>query len=149
MRVGYRLTWPLAGIHLHNSKRVRVLLINNQGDILLVKSTYGTQKWELPGGGIARGEAPHDAAVREVYEETGIKLSQSNLKHLGKGRVSSRETGWPVMDVTFYKAAPAKVVIKVRRPLEIVDLQWFSRAKLPDDLGNCAKAALKLEVVKK
>ncbi|MBF4461084.1 MULTISPECIES: NUDIX hydrolase [unclassified Rathayibacter] len=27
--------------------------------------------WTLPGGGIDRGEAPADAAIREIFEETG------------------------------------------------------------------------------
>ena len=31
------------------------------------------RKWCWPGGGIKRGESPQDAAVRECYEETGIR----------------------------------------------------------------------------
>lgn len=31
-----------------------------------------TERWTLPGGGIDFGEHPHDAVVREVYEETGL-----------------------------------------------------------------------------
>ncbi len=30
--------------------------------------------WTLPGGGIDFGEAPSDAVVREVYEETGLAV---------------------------------------------------------------------------
>ena len=29
--------------------------------------------WTLPGGGIDRGEAPSSAAVRELWEETGLR----------------------------------------------------------------------------
>jgi 8-oxo-dGTP pyrophosphatase MutT (NUDIX family) len=31
--------------------------------------------WEPPGGGIEIGESPHEAAIRELYEETGYTES--------------------------------------------------------------------------
>lgn len=32
--------------------------------------------WEIPGGGIDRGETPVKAALRELYEETGIRAGK-------------------------------------------------------------------------
>ena len=37
--------------------------------------------WEIPGGGIDEGETPAGAAVREVYEETGWRIS-GEVNHL-------------------------------------------------------------------
>ncbi len=55
---------------------VRVMIINRQfsdGKIFLVKHRYG-DLWVLPGGQIKRGEAAENAAIREVFEETNIKI---------------------------------------------------------------------------
>jgi putative (di)nucleoside polyphosphate hydrolase len=36
----------------------------------------GEPVWQLPQGGILHGEAPDEAAVRELYEETGIRSAR-------------------------------------------------------------------------
>ena len=57
----------------------RVVLLDRNRQIFLVKGSdpmrpeKGTW-WEIPGGGIERGESSADAAKRELYEETGIKV---------------------------------------------------------------------------
>ncbi|MFM9538661.1 NUDIX domain-containing protein [Streptomyces turgidiscabies] len=49
-----------------------LLLIRNQaGDVLLVRPSY-REGWILPGGGALPNEAPHQAALREGAEETGL-----------------------------------------------------------------------------
>ena len=50
--------------------------VDGQGRLLLCRLTGITQRpgwWTLPGGGIDFGEAPADAAVRELFEETGLR----------------------------------------------------------------------------
>ena len=53
-----------------------VIVRDNQ--ILLCQLTRSRQ-WTLPGGGIDFGEAPVDAVVREVQEETGFDVSVGEL----------------------------------------------------------------------
>ncbi|WP_327181595.1 NUDIX hydrolase [Streptomyces sp. NBC_01334] len=50
-----------------------VLLFDDQDRVLLVDPTY-KPGWEFPGGVVEPGEAPARAGVREVEEETGIRL---------------------------------------------------------------------------
>ncbi|MDO4727859.1 MAG: NUDIX domain-containing protein [Bacteroidota bacterium] len=46
------------------------LVHNTQGQILFI---YRNQKWDLPKGGIEKGELKEEAAIREVMEETGVQ----------------------------------------------------------------------------
>ena len=46
------------------------LVYNNKKEILFI---YRNSKWDLPKGGLNKGESYEDAAIREVEEETGVK----------------------------------------------------------------------------
>jgi ADP-ribose pyrophosphatase YjhB (NUDIX family) len=57
---------------------VRVLVPRRDG-VLLVRHRGGPWPWGLPGGSIDRGETLAQAAVREVYEESGCRTTPSHL----------------------------------------------------------------------
>ena len=50
---------------------------DDEGRILLQKRPGG--KWGLPGGIAELGEALHEAAERETFEETGLKVRAKTL----------------------------------------------------------------------
>lgn len=56
-------------------------LIFFQKHVLLVQMNYSRFKgnWILPGGMVSAGEHPHEAAVRETHEETGLEIQTSQL----------------------------------------------------------------------
>jgi ADP-ribose pyrophosphatase YjhB (NUDIX family) len=50
-----------------------VALFDSSGNILLLRRK-DNDKWTMPGGTLDFGESLTDCAVREVYEETGLKI---------------------------------------------------------------------------
>ena len=65
---------------LANNRFVIIVPITSDGCVVLY---HGKKGWELPGGSIEEGETPEDAAIRELFEECGIKASSSELIRLG------------------------------------------------------------------
>ncbi|MGI6747332.1 MAG: NUDIX hydrolase [Thermoanaerobacteraceae bacterium] len=54
---------------------VRVIVPDEEGNILMVKQMHeGNDIWMVPGGGIEDGENSAEAAIREVFEETGLEI---------------------------------------------------------------------------
>lgn len=55
---------------------VGAFIFNPQGELLLVQSHKWHDKWVVPGGHVELGETLEQALVREVLEETGLKVHQ-------------------------------------------------------------------------
>lgn len=57
--------------------RVKMLLVNSNKEILL---GFSNKTYQFPGGHLEDGETFIDCIIREVKEETGIKLKLSNIE---------------------------------------------------------------------
>ena len=59
-------------VQIYPEATVGALVINDKGEVLLVRSNKWGEKYTVPGGHIELGERAEDAIVREVKEETGL-----------------------------------------------------------------------------
>lgn len=90
---------------LSDRKSVKVL-VSSDNKLLFLRiqnGCGGAGKWDLPGGGIEPGEKEEDAAIREVFEETSLKITDiKKLDSTARFDVpeSKIHTVWK-----FYKAA--------------------------------------------
>lgn len=49
-------------------------IINERGEVLLLKQNYISEKYVLCSGYMKKGDTPESAVVREVFEETGQRV---------------------------------------------------------------------------
>lgn len=82
-------------------------------------------KWECSGGAIVKGESHMDGAVRELYEETGIKVSKEELIYLGK---SVMEEYHCIMH-TYLVCLSDDVRLNLQSE-EVVDAKWLEISEL-------------------
>ena len=114
------------------------VIIQADDEILLVKNSYGSLKWALPGGFVKSNESPEEAAKREVYEEVGVRLS--NLSRVGsfqRNFFGRKDTVW------VFKSLAATKYIKSEN-LEIQETNWAKIGSLPGNLSSYTEEALKL-----
>ncbi len=121
-KVVFWATWPALYLLLVRSKRTRVI-VEAEGKILLVRPWLGSGQWELPGGGIHRGEAPAVAAARELEEETGVQVAPEDLELLSEERL--RGYGLSFWCHTYVVRLPAAVQLRPQ-PSEILEASWLS-----------------------
>ncbi|MEW8987319.1 MAG: NUDIX hydrolase, partial [Bacillus sp. (in: firmicutes)] len=50
-------------------------ITNKDGEVLLVRNFHRSDTMEMPGGQVEEGETLEEAILREVFEETGIKVN--------------------------------------------------------------------------
>jgi ADP-ribose pyrophosphatase YjhB (NUDIX family) len=111
----------LFGGRYHRSEGANVVVLDAEGRVLVVRTTYSAGTWMLPGGKVERTETPQRAAVRETHEETGISVAIDRLL-----LVDARHA----RDTSFVFAARA-----VRGHLdpqlgEIAGVGWLSRGEI-------------------
>ena len=107
---------------------VRALIHDEaNGVVFLIRHTY-VPGWQLPGGGVERGETTADALAREVMEECAIALNRpAELKSVHFNRQSS-----PRDHVLFYLISNFKVISARKPDREIAEASFFPIDRLPE-----------------
>lgn len=104
----------------------RAVIINGEGEVLLVRHTY-VPGWLLPGGGVERGETLEAACLREIREEAAVITEEAPVLH-----------GIFLNDTQFAGDHVACFVLRKFRAdpfkpnLEIADARFFPVNALPD-----------------
>jgi 8-oxo-dGTP pyrophosphatase MutT (NUDIX family) len=130
---GLRLYWRIARPHTRAVKCV----VRHGDAVLFVRHSYGDRRqWELPGGGIKRGEDPRDTAAREANEELGLDLADwralGTVEAYGYGKRTT---------VTCFEVDAHDTALTVDAG-EIEEARWFTLADPPAPLGLDAQVVL-------
>lgn len=113
----------------------RVLAFDEAGRVLLVRHSYGSGRWMLPGGGVARGEAPLVAACRELAEETRCAL-------LDPREIAVIEEPLAGATNRVHVITGQAVGVPQGDGREIVEARFFAPDALPSDLARQLQANL-------
>jgi len=125
-----------------NTFGVKVLIECGE-EYLFVRHAYGNSStWTLPGGGVKRKEEHYAAAVREVQEELGIKLTGQTLRSLGS-YTSTKEYKHDHVECF-------KVLLMHKPPIfsdsaEIAEWKWFRKNSLPEKISTAARMSLEMK----
>lgn len=116
-----------------------IIIRNENGQILLQERT-DRNKWGLPGGCQELGEDLRTTAVREAFEETGIKLDPNEIELIdtlsGKTRKNSYPNGDIVYNNTSLYLADVSIddIANLKGDSETKRLQFFYNDEVPENL---------------
>lgn len=116
-----------------------IIIRNENGQILLQERT-DRNKWGLPGGCQDLGEDLRVTAVREAYEETGIKLNPYDIELIDTLSGESRKNSYPNGDIVYNNTSLylSNVLMKdasnLKGDSETKRLQFFNPDEIPENL---------------
>ena len=127
-------------------RNVGLMVLNDEGHVWVGqrKDRY-KDAWQMPQGGVDKGEDAQAAALRELEEETGItaelvdvvaetddwlpyELPHDLIPQLWKGRYRGQEQKWFLLR---FSGTDAHINIETKEP-EFSAWKWMAPAELPD-----------------
>lgn len=117
-----------------------VIVCPETDEVLLgkrAKEANNSGQWNLFGGGVEPGESAIQTALRELWEEAGVRVNADALRLLG--RTSAGITIF-VLELT---AARARSAIRLNK-LEVSKVKWFSMDDLPANLHKSTLGLLQM-----
>lgn len=127
---------------------VGVVLVNSEGQVFTGQRLDSeVAAWQMPQGGIDPGETPQEAALRELWEETGVEASKVTVEAeteewipydlpehlLGKvwgGKFRGQEQKWVLMR---FHGSDSDVNIATEHP-EFSEWRWMAPEHLVENI---------------
>jgi 8-oxo-dGTP pyrophosphatase MutT (NUDIX family) len=110
------------------------LVFNKNGAVLFI---FRNGKWDLPKGGIEKGELIEDTAIREVEEETGVtgltitgKLQKTYHVFKRNGRYKLKITHWYEMKTDFEGTPTGQIEEGIEK------VAWLNPDEIKEALKN-------------
>ena len=128
---------------------VRVVLTDGGGRVLLFHVLTPDQApdgwWELPGGGLGPDESYLEAAIREIREETGLRLDPAQVSPPSWRRDSTwmsrgkRRLQHEVVVRARVAADQPAIIDGGRTPQEVEDFVTFRWWQVPEIIGSAQR----------
>ena len=129
---------------------VGMMVFNDKKQIFVGKRIDNQEAWQMPQGGVDKGENVEVAAKRELYEETGIQsiriikksdkeyiydLPDHLLGKIWKGKYKGQKQTWYLMK---FLGPDSEINIHQKHP-EFNEWKWVSIDELPNLIVNFKK----------
>lgn len=114
------------------------VIVDDEGRVLVVRK-QGTTRFMQPGGKPEPGESAAQTLIRELNEELGLVLDESDLQPLGTFvSAAANEPGHRVVAEAFAASIrPERVTVQA----ELAELRWIT----PADIATLPLAPLSVE----
>lgn len=118
-----------------------VLVINKENKVLLQNRNCEPKVWGLPGGLMELGESLEETGIREVFEETGLKVKKLNFLDVFSGKdfylkLANKDEFYLVNAVYYTYDFEGELILDKK---EGTDLKFFPLNNLPSEIVKSHK----------